>query len=210
LIIVTTDLRPKLLPIRDQGRRNSCLSFATSAAHELFITSRQALSTEYLFYHSVAQNMAPVAHIGTSFSATATALKIEGQPDEAEWPYTAQEVLPWMPPNINGPIHKADLNCGKLSFDEVRDSLDQNRPVVLGLIITTSFFYPDSDGVVADIPADTPRGGHAVLAVGYGDIFSKQALLIRNSWGTGWGDAGHGWISEAYFNSHMRETGFVA
>jgi len=51
--------------------------------------------------------------------------------------------------------------------------------------------------------------GHAIVAVGYDDnmkikntnpggIETTGALLIRNSWGTGWGNAGYGWIPYDY------------
>ncbi|MBI5206396.1 MAG: hypothetical protein HY934_01245 [Candidatus Firestonebacteria bacterium] len=53
------------------------------------------------------------------------------------------------------------------------------------------------------------EGGHAIVAVGYDDkmkiknmdskgIETTGALLIRNSWGTGWGDAGYGWLPYEY------------
>jgi C1A family cysteine protease len=52
-------------------------------------------------------------------------------------------------------------------------------------------------------------GGHAVMAIGYNDqlkikntnpggIETKGALLIRNSWGTGWGEGGYGWLPYEY------------
>ena len=52
-------------------------------------------------------------------------------------------------------------------------------------------------------------GGHAVVAVGYDDgvkiknanpgaTESTGALLIRNSWGTGWGMSGYGWLPYEY------------
>jgi C1A family cysteine protease len=51
-------------------------------------------------------------------------------------------------------------------------------------------------------------GGHAVLAVGYDDRLkiantssgdeTTGALLIRNSWGTGWGERGYGWLPYEY------------
>jgi len=52
-------------------------------------------------------------------------------------------------------------------------------------------------------------GGHAVVAVGYddnmkikntnpGDVETTGAFLIRNSWGTRWGDGGYGWLPYDY------------
>ncbi len=51
-------------------------------------------------------------------------------------------------------------------------------------------------------------GGHAIVAVGYDNNKkiknatsgkeTKGAFLIRNSWGTGWGDSGYGWLPYEY------------
>jgi C1A family cysteine protease len=46
------------------------------------------------------------------------------------------------------------------------------------------------------------RGGHANVAVGFDDNLmigsDKGALLIRNSWGTGWANSGYAWMSYKY------------
>ena len=51
-------------------------------------------------------------------------------------------------------------------------------------------------------PGDSAQGGHAIIAVGYDDNRKvgnkKGALKIRNSWGTGWGNNGYGWLPYAY------------
>lgn len=71
------------------------------------------------------------------------------------------------------------------------------------------FGFPvySSLGTEPDIPYPDPRdslsGGHAVLAVGYDDHHQcpnadEGALRIRNSWGTGWGDHGYGWLPYKY------------
>jgi C1A family cysteine protease len=51
-------------------------------------------------------------------------------------------------------------------------------------------------------PGESVLGGHAIVAVGYDDerkIGADQgALLIRNSWGTAWGNRGYGWLAYEY------------
>jgi C1A family cysteine protease len=51
------------------------------------------------------------------------------------------------------------------------------------------------------------RGGQAAVAVGYDDRrvirSSRGALLIRNSWGAGWGGGGYGWLPDAYVKEQL-------
>lgn len=51
-------------------------------------------------------------------------------------------------------------------------------------------------------PNDSVQGGHAVIAIGYDDKRKigpeTGALMIRNSWGAGWGEAGYGWLPYRY------------
>ena len=58
-------------------------------------------------------------------------------------------------------------------------------------------------------PGDRLEGGHAVVAVGYDDGKKigkdKGALLIRNSWGTEWGDKGYGWLSYSYVEGGLAD-----
>ena len=52
----------------------------------------------------------------------------------------------------------------------------------------------------------TERGGQALLAVGYDDRWlrsSRGAILVRSSWGTGWGQQGYGWLPYAFIEEQL-------
>ena len=71
-----------------------------------------------------------------------------------------------------------------------------DRAFLLGVTFSV---YHDFDGYSSGIYIKGPtnstnyfRGYHCVCIVGYDD--NKQAWLMKNSWGTGWGMAGYCWI----------------
>ncbi len=51
-----------------------------------------------------------------------------------------------------------------------------------------------TDGKLNTYKPATTRGGHAVALVGY----TPDRFIVRNSWGTGWGDKGFAYASNAY------------
>jgi C1A family cysteine protease len=68
-------------------------------------------------------------------------------------------------------------------------------PVTIGYDVVTSFYYYES-GVYYDPDCSESSvnydGGHAVVVVGYGtDPALGDYWIMRNSWGTGWGQAGY-------------------
>ena len=60
-------------------------------------------------------------------------------------------------------------------------------------------FFTGATGYIGSSVLDAlVRGGHAVTAVGYR---TDGRIIIRNSWGTAWGDKGFGYASETYINA---------
>ncbi len=53
-------------------------------------------------------------------------------------------------------------------------------------------------GLLDNFQPDTVRGGHAPCVVGYR---ADGRFIVRNSWGTGWGDHGFAYASEAYIQA---------
>jgi len=77
-----------------------------------------------------------------------------------------------------------------------RTWLASNGPILVGLSVDSAWDNAGANG--GNIDTFDPlhvRGGHAVALVGYRD---DGRFIVRNSWGTTWGDQGYGYVSEAY------------
>ena len=75
--------------------------------------------------------------------------------------------------------------------------LANDGPILAGVFIDATWDNAAStDGNLDTFQKESVRGGHAVCIVGY----TADRFIIRNSWGTAWGDEGFGYASEAYIN----------
>jgi C1A family cysteine protease len=91
----------------------------------------------------------------------------------------------------------------------VKKYLAAGIPSMFGFFGFPSFESTDVPGSIPDpCPGEEAVWGHAIVTVGYDDARKIKntkcnqqatgALLIRNSWGTGWGDNGYGWLPYDY------------
>lgn len=205
-LTVLQDLRSGLRPVRDQGRRPTCLSFAASAVHEQARTDPDPLCVEWLFYHA-AQRAGTGPREGTTIPDTRQVLHDLGQPLESVWPYGGQ--LPsstaWRPPVGAAPLFRCGSDgCGG-DLAHIKHALDRSRPVFLALFVSGAFTAATKwlrTGTEIILPDDSEsidrQRGHAVVAVGHGRLGSEDLILIRNSWGPGWGASGHAWVRSSY------------
>ena len=88
-VTVDVDLRSRFGAVRDQGARPTCLAFAASDAHAAMRGAWVELSCEYAFYHAQKRTGRPPAK-GAFLNDMLGALREEGQPVEAGWPYLTQ------------------------------------------------------------------------------------------------------------------------
>ena len=82
------------------------------------------------------------------------------------------------------------------NLNQWKSWLASNGPILVGLSVDHTWDNAAATGgnIDAFMP-NTVRGGHAVAVVGY---TASGRFIVRNSWGTGWGDHGFGYVSPAY------------
>lgn len=209
MVTVRRDLRGRFGSARDQGTRATCLAFAMSDTHAALRGGAwNALSCEYLFYHAKQRDGTP-ADQGTTIPAARSAMAIDGQPLETAWPYLAKlpcVVSDWRPPANVGVLYRRSSTRESPSFAWVWEAIEKNQPVILHMTISSAFYEPDLDGVIdSDEPANHALR-HAVVAVATGERAQVKMLLVRNSWGGGWGLNGHAWLSEKYVASRIMDV----
>ncbi|GEM_PF-1446642 len=76
-------------------------------------------------------------------------------------------------------------------------------------ILATRLFGDYAGGIFKQTPSNytNPTTNHAVVIIGWDD--SKNAWLVRNSWGTYWGDGGYAWVDYKTNNIGRRATWVV-
>ena len=201
-IAIKIDLRHLFGPVRDQGQRPTCLAFAASDLHAALRGPWEPLSCEYIFFHAQRRaNRKPVE--GTVLPAMLAAVREDGQPHEAGWPYLPKlpaDLTQWQPPTNVSPLFRRAGEAGADTVDAIVAELEQGRPVMTLLRLSSSFYSVGSNGVIDQAPGETldHHRRHAVIAVGHGEIGAQRAVLIRNSWGEGWGANGYGWLTENF------------
>ncbi|MBL7728122.1 MAG: C1 family peptidase, partial [Dinghuibacter sp.] len=111
---------------------------------------------------------------------------------------------------IRGYNRLTNGNSEEISVRAVKEHLNKDAPVVIGMMVGQSFMQ-DMMGQ----PVWNPRagdesmigmGGHAMCVVGYNDRVEGGAFKIMNSWGQRWGKDGFAWVRYKDFKQYVREA----
>jgi C1A family cysteine protease len=223
-IMPKVDLRKWCSPIENQLNLGSCTAHAAVGVVEYF--ERRAFGNHIdgsrLFVYKATRNLMGVTgDTGAWLRNTMGALAILGVAPERYWPYVVADfdVEPSAFVYEVAEEFEAlyyfchDPQGANIARDRVLASVKRylaaGVPSMFGFFGFPSFDQSNATGMIpAPCPTEQAQWGHAVVAVGYDDGLSitntacgkktKGALLIRNSWGTGWGDSGYGWLPYEY------------
>lgn len=210
------DLRPMLAPAIDQGVRPLCIPIVVTAAHEACRERPpEPLAPDALWSQCVADGTA--SREGTTLQAVGNALREAGQPTLADWPFNnaISHEAASIPPAAQASVwYQADLASLPVANDgvedEIKDTLAGGFVVALLIEVTTEFERAAPDGAIAVPPLTAPQSSyHAVLAVGARTHEQVRVLLVRNSWGSGWGAGGYGWLPVDYLIAFGARAGGI-
>jgi C1A family cysteine protease len=207
------DLRAAWWTVGDQEDTGSCVGWATAEGVLRYhlakagrISKTTQLSPRFIWMASketdefTARPETFVEEAGTSLKAAVDIARKYGVVPMATLPFHIQTR---MYPGSENELYASASQLRAASYFNLRRNLSQwkawlanNGPILVGVSVDHSWDNAsDEGGNIDTFKPNTARGGHAVAVVGY---TSTGRFIVRNSWGTGWGDRGFGYVSAAY------------
>ncbi len=197
-------------PVVDQGGCGSCWTFAAVAMYESnYLKRNNALATASEQY---ALNCSSGGNCGGGLSYKVFRWMVDNNKNlkkESDMPYVGSKGS--CPSGSGGTNYYAtswtvlrpDGNISKIAEPVlIKNAIMQYGAVKSSLVASGWSGY--TGGVLDGYPSNygSPSSNHAILIVGWDD--SKQAFLVKNSWGTDWGYDGFCWVKYGNFNIGRR------
>jgi len=204
---IEVDLRPQMSPVKDQGNLGSCTANAVSSAIEALeikmANKYDAVSRLFVYYNTRHFIENSSGDTGATITDTIQSTRKYGACFESQLPYDISK----FDSKPSQACYDSALNYQTLTYvtlnnlTDIQTNLGGGIPIPIGILVFASFENVTSNGIVPMPNANEKLlGGHAVLVCGYKTINNIQYLIVKNSWGTSWGDNGYFYLPVDYLN----------
>jgi C1A family cysteine protease len=217
------DMRAAWWKINDQGSTGSCVGWATADGLLRWhfvnagrIKREELLSPRFIWMASketdqfITQPTTFIETEGTSLKSALDVTRKFGEVRDADLPFATGALYPGDTQTFYALASQLKI----LSYFNVGTNLTNWKawlatkgPILTRLDVDRTWDdAPSNAGNLDEYQPDTTRGGHAVAIVGY----KRDRFIVRNSWGTAWGDKGFGYASLAYAQAAFTEAYGIA
>lgn len=201
-------LRQFCTPVKNQQNIGACTGFGSTAGYEVLRNknTKQQLDLSELFTYYNAREME-----GT-IDKDAGAYVRDVCKSGVTQGFCLEEYWPYIPSKFKEKPSWSAYFCAKYyrlsgyyrcnTADEIKQALVNGLPVVFGAGVWSNFLSFRGD--VYKSIGGSPAGGHCMLVVGYSN--AKNAFLVKNSWGTEFGNRGYVWIEYGIFMQYLYDA----
>ena len=203
--------------VYDQADLGSCSANALGAAFQ-FETRKQGLvdfmpSRLFIYYNERDLEGTIADDSGAMLRDGVKVLASLGACNEALWPYNvalfATKPAGEAYSDAAGHLLRRYLSVNQ-DLQSLKACLASGYPVAFGFQVYESFETEAvSTSGIAPMPnrnSEQCLGGHAVLLCGYSD--ATGMFLVRNSWGSAWGQSGNFWLPYSYLTDPSLASDF--
>ncbi|CAF3354431.1 unnamed protein product [Rotaria socialis] len=185
--------------IKDQGQCGSCWAFSTTGSLEgqHFAKTSKLVSLSEQNLVDCSLNLG--CHGGVMDIAFLYIKSNGGIDTEWTYPYEAQRDKCRFDPTNIGATDTGFVEIKMGNETDLQAAIATIGPISVAIDASKSSFQFYSSGVYDEPHCSTYILDHGVLAVGYGTVNLQDYYIVKNSWGTNWGNQGYIWMSR---NNH--------
>jgi len=209
--VASIDLRENFTNIKSQGQQGSCTAHVLASIYEYILKSNKAqktdLSEAFLYYN--ARKKAGKEHLdeGSIYHLAIEALMEFGICEESLMPYsendfTTSPTEEAFDDALLRRVRKA-VNV-KRNINDLKSALEDGYPVAICAVLYDSFgqghkgivSLPTQEELETVQNVENKHRHHAMVVCGYSD--ENKLFIVRNSWGTDFGDNGYCYMPYSY------------